>query len=206
MAAASRPGLPIEEIDERFTSTEAEAVLRDQRRDGTRTRRVRPEDIDLMAARLMAETWVRRLTADWLRSPVRSVDPRREYAVSSSGGSREPAHESQPPQHHSWKRPKSSQLAFPGHQYVLRLQAPQCAAARHARQLRAHPLRERAARCAGRCRSCGPTPRGGWIEVLFKVVGEGLRALSRVAPGARLSTLGPIGRGFTPDPSAPAPC
>lgn len=52
-------GLPSEEIDERFTSAEAEGVLRDQRRAGTRTRRVRPEDIDLMAARLMAETWVR---------------------------------------------------------------------------------------------------------------------------------------------------
>lgn len=54
-----KSGLPVEEIDERFTSTEAEAVLRDQRRDGMRTRRVRPEDIDRMAARLMAETWVR---------------------------------------------------------------------------------------------------------------------------------------------------
>lgn len=56
---AERSGLTVEEIDERFTSTEAEAVLRDQRRAGTRVRRVRPEDIDLMAARLMAETWVR---------------------------------------------------------------------------------------------------------------------------------------------------
>jgi putative Holliday junction resolvase len=54
-----KSGLPVEEIDERFTSTEAEAVLRDQRRDGMRPRRVRPEDIDRMAARLMAETWVR---------------------------------------------------------------------------------------------------------------------------------------------------
>ncbi len=56
---AQKSGLPLEEIDERFTSTEAEAVLRDQRRDGMRPRRVRPEDVDLMAARLMAETWVR---------------------------------------------------------------------------------------------------------------------------------------------------
>jgi putative holliday junction resolvase len=56
---AGRTGLAIEEIDERYTSTEAEAVLREQRRDGSRTRRVRPEDIDLMAARLMAETWIR---------------------------------------------------------------------------------------------------------------------------------------------------
>ena len=51
--------LPVEEIDERFTSTEAEGVLRDQRRDGTRPRRVRPEDIDRMAALLMAQTWCR---------------------------------------------------------------------------------------------------------------------------------------------------
>jgi len=56
---SAKSGLAVEEIDERFTSTEAEGVLRDQRRDGTRTRRVRPEDVDRMAARLMAETWVR---------------------------------------------------------------------------------------------------------------------------------------------------
>ncbi len=55
----SQSGLPVEEIDERYTSTEAEAVLRDQRRAGSRTRRVRPEDVDQMAARLMAETWIR---------------------------------------------------------------------------------------------------------------------------------------------------
>jgi putative Holliday junction resolvase len=55
----ARCGLAIEEIDERFTSTEAEAELREQRRSGTRPRRVRPADIDVMAARLMAETWLR---------------------------------------------------------------------------------------------------------------------------------------------------
>lgn len=58
-ALATRTGLAVEHIDERYTSSEAEDVLRAQRRAGTRTRRVRPEDIDLMAARLMAETWVR---------------------------------------------------------------------------------------------------------------------------------------------------
>ncbi|CAG0942465.1 Putative pre-16S rRNA nuclease [Gammaproteobacteria bacterium] len=56
---ARRSGLQVEEIDERYTSTEAEAVLREQRRDGSRKRRVQPGDIDLMAARLMAETWLR---------------------------------------------------------------------------------------------------------------------------------------------------
>jgi dihydroorotate dehydrogenase electron transfer subunit len=43
----------------------------------------------------------------------------------------------------------------------------------------------------------------GWIEVLFKVVGEGLRALAAVRPGDTLSTLGPIGRGFAPDAARP---
>lgn len=52
-------GLPVEHVDERWTSTEAEAVLREQRRSGSRRRRVRPEDIDLMAARLIGETWLR---------------------------------------------------------------------------------------------------------------------------------------------------
>lgn len=56
---AGRSGLLVEEIDERYTSAEAEAVLREQRRDGSRRRRVQPADIDLMAARLMAETWLR---------------------------------------------------------------------------------------------------------------------------------------------------
>lgn len=50
-------GLPVEEIDERYTSTAAEALLRDQRREGMRPRRVRASDIDRMAALLMAQTW-----------------------------------------------------------------------------------------------------------------------------------------------------
>lgn len=54
-----RSGLPVEEIDERYTSTEAEAVLREQRRDGSRKRRVRAADVDRMAALLMAQTWAR---------------------------------------------------------------------------------------------------------------------------------------------------
>lgn len=50
-------GLPVEEMDERYTSTAAEALLRDQRREGIRPRRVRASDIDRMAALLMAQTW-----------------------------------------------------------------------------------------------------------------------------------------------------
>jgi dihydroorotate dehydrogenase electron transfer subunit len=43
----------------------------------------------------------------------------------------------------------------------------------------------------------------GWIELLYKVVGAGSRALARVQPGESLSVLGPIGRGFTPHPQRP---
>jgi dihydroorotate dehydrogenase electron transfer subunit len=43
----------------------------------------------------------------------------------------------------------------------------------------------------------------GWIEVLYKVVGHGLAALSRVEPGELVNLLGPVGRGFRPDPARP---
>jgi len=43
----------------------------------------------------------------------------------------------------------------------------------------------------------------GWVEVLYKVVGQGLKALTRAQPGDSLSLLGPIGQGFRPDPARP---
>ena len=46
-------------------------------------------------------------------------------------------------------------------------------------------------------------PDAGWIEVLFKVVGAGSAALAAQDVGAKLSLLGPIGRGFTLHPSRP---
>jgi dihydroorotate dehydrogenase electron transfer subunit len=91
---------------------------------------------------------------------------------------------------------------FSGEQFVFRLDAPLCAEnARagsfvHIRCDDAIPMRRplsimRVDRAAG------------WIELLFKIVGEGLAALSRHQPGAVLSVLGPIGRGFSPDPDRP---
>ena len=50
---------------------------------------------------------------------------------------------------------------------------------------------------------CPVCKQSGWIEVLFKVLGEGLRALAAAKPGHEVSTLGPIGRGFAPDPARP---
>jgi len=56
---ARRFCLPVELVDERLTSAAATADLREARRSGTRTRRVRREDVDANAARLILETWLR---------------------------------------------------------------------------------------------------------------------------------------------------
>jgi dihydroorotate dehydrogenase electron transfer subunit len=45
--------------------------------------------------------------------------------------------------------------------------------------------------------------REGWIEILYKIVGPGLRALSRRHVGDDISVLGPIGQPFRPDPARP---
>jgi putative Holliday junction resolvase len=54
-----RSGLPVDFVDERLTSAAATSDLREARRSGARTRRVRREDIDAHAARLILETWLR---------------------------------------------------------------------------------------------------------------------------------------------------
>lgn len=52
-------GLPIDQVDERLTSSEARMMLGEQRRSGQRRKRVRREDIDSLAAQLIAESWLR---------------------------------------------------------------------------------------------------------------------------------------------------
>jgi putative holliday junction resolvase len=54
----SRYQLPVTRIDERLTSVEAESRLREQRRSGTRTKRVRTGDVDALAACVIAEMWL----------------------------------------------------------------------------------------------------------------------------------------------------
>jgi putative Holliday junction resolvase len=55
----SRYEIPVEFVDERYTSVEAEALLKEQRRLGIKSRRVQKADIDSLAARLIAESWMR---------------------------------------------------------------------------------------------------------------------------------------------------
>jgi len=84
---------------------------------------------------------------------------------------------------------------FPGNQFVLRLHAPKIAT--HATAGSFIHLR---------CDETIPMRRPlsimradadeGWIEVLFKIVGEGLRSLAGKKAGDKLNCIGPIGKGF----------
>ncbi len=95
-----------------------------------------------------------------------------------------------------------SHETWPGEQFVLRIKAPKCAA--------------RALPGSFVHLTCDPTvpmrrplsiqranAQDGWIEILYKIVGPGLRALSARRAGDTLSVLGPIGQPFRPDPQRP---
>jgi len=95
-----------------------------------------------------------------------------------------------------------SQQEFAGQQFVIRLKAPKCAAAATPGSF-AHltcdpmlPMR----RPLSIMRS---DSAAGWIEILYKIVGPGLAALSMQRVGASLSVMGPIGKGFVPSPARP---
>lgn len=95
-----------------------------------------------------------------------------------------------------------AQQAHPGRQFVIRLRAPRCAAA-------AAPGSFAHLTCDPRIPMRRPLsimradPRAGWIDVLYKIVGPGLEALSQRPVGSTISVMGPIGRGFSPHPERP---
>lgn len=95
-----------------------------------------------------------------------------------------------------------SQHAYPGHQYVLRVRAPQCAT--HARPGSFTHLT---------CDALLPMRRplsimrvdakNGWVEFLYKGAGFGLGLLARRKAGDTISLMGPIGAPYTPHPERP---
>lgn len=93
---------------------------------------------------------------------------------------------------------------FPGNQYILRLRAPKCATAAtagsfiHLRCDETIPMR----RPLSIMRADAAE---GWIEILFKIVGEGLRSLAHRTIGDTLSSIGPIGQGFVVREDRPRP-
>jgi dihydroorotate dehydrogenase electron transfer subunit len=98
--------------------------------------------------------------------------------------------------------PVLAHVHFEAEQHVLRLAAPRCAA-------RATPGSFVHLRCAAELPMRRPLsimradPAAGWIEVLYKVVGPGTRALAELQPQQMLSVLGPIGQGFVLHPERP---
>ena len=91
---------------------------------------------------------------------------------------------------------------YAGGQYVIRLEAPKCAATAQPGSfvhLTCDPLLPMR-RPLSIMRA---DPAAGWIDVLYKVVGPGLAALSQQPIGATISTMGPIGRGFVPSAARP---
>lgn len=89
-----------------------------------------------------------------------------------------------------------SHRTHPGEQHILRLQAPRCAAAALPGQF-AHvtvasrlPLRRPIS-------IMRVDPDQGWVELLYKAVGEGTRLLAKRSPGELLNIMGPIGQSFT---------
>lgn len=95
-----------------------------------------------------------------------------------------------------------SQQGFEGAQYILKLKAPKCAA-------RAQPGSFVHLTCDPALPMRRPVSimrvdrENGWIEVLYKVLGQGLELLAHRKAGERISVLGPIGVGFMLHPQKP---
>ena len=95
-----------------------------------------------------------------------------------------------------------AQQEFPGGQFVIRLRAPKCAAA-------ATPGSFAHLTCDPQIPMRRPLSiqrvdaAAGWVEILYKIVGPGLEALSKQPVGATISVMGPIGNGFKPSPARP---
>ena len=92
--------------------------------------------------------------------------------------------------------------AFPGDQYVVRVQAPEHAA-------RAQPGQFAHITVDPQCAMRRPisimraSASAGWLDFLYKAVGEGTRLLAQRQVGETLSLLGPIGQPFQVRESRP---
>ena len=95
-----------------------------------------------------------------------------------------------------------SQTAHPGQQYVLRLQSPRCAARATAGSF-AHVAVDPAIPMRRPLSIMRADPAAGWIELLYKVMGDGLKYLASREAGDTVNLIGPIGQGFKPDPAKP---
>jgi dihydroorotate dehydrogenase electron transfer subunit len=95
-----------------------------------------------------------------------------------------------------------SQQEYPGQQFVIRLRVPKCAAAATPGSF-AHLTVDPQIPMRRPLSIQRVDARAGWIEILYKIIGPGLEALSRRPVGSTISVMGPIGNGFTPSPERP---
>jgi len=95
-----------------------------------------------------------------------------------------------------------SQREFPGRQFVIRLGAPKCAAAATPGSF-AHLTCDPQVPMRRPLSIMRADATAGWVEILYKIVGPGLEALSQRPVGSSISVLGPIGNGFKPSPERP---
>ena len=95
-----------------------------------------------------------------------------------------------------------AQQEFPGKQFVIRLRAPRCAAAATPGSF-AHLTCDPQIPMRRPLSIMRADAAAGWIEILYKIVGPGLEALSKRPVGSIISVLGPIGQGFRPSPARP---
>lgn len=92
--------------------------------------------------------------------------------------------------------------SYPDEQYIYRLRAPQTAAHAlpgsfvHIQCDIELPMRRPLSIMRANAEE-------GWIDLLFKVVGKGLRLFAAKMPGDKLSLIGPIGHPFKPDVDRP---
>ena len=91
---------------------------------------------------------------------------------------------------------------FPGEQFITRLAAPKCAQHAIAGSF-VHVTCDESIPMRRPLSIMRASPAEGWIDLLYKFVGEGLRALGNKTVGEYLSVIGPIGHGFVPSPGRP---
>jgi dihydroorotate dehydrogenase electron transfer subunit len=96
------------------------------------------------------------------------------------------------------------QQPYEGGQFILRVHAPECAS-------RALPGQFVHLQCDPLLPMRRPLSimrvhqEQGWVEFLYKAVGQGTGLLGKRRPGESVSLLGPIGAPFTADPTRPRP-
>ncbi|MBD3620429.1 MAG: dihydroorotate dehydrogenase electron transfer subunit [Chromatiales bacterium] len=97
-----------------------------------------------------------------------------------------------------------SHEAFEGAQYILRVRAPKCAAMAEAGSF-AHIQCDPLLPMRRPLSIMRVSREAGWVEFLYKAVGEGTRLLARRAVGETLSVMGPIGKPFAFHPERTRP-